>query len=83
MELVKNKPHDPQQLLSASSPGTLGAAAAAPQDKSITPLPSSPTGHHQATHPGSSGSATAGIQGWSLSWTQAEPRRGPETTACT
>lgn len=39
MELVKNKPHDPQQLLSASSTGMLGAAAAAPRDKSISPLP--------------------------------------------
>lgn len=81
MELVKNKPCDPRQLLSVSSPGTLGAAAAAPWDKSISPFLSSPTGHCQATHPGSSGSAAAGIQGWSLSWTQAEQRRGPQTTA--
>lgn len=38
MELVINKPHDPQQLLSASSAGMLGAAVAAPRDKSISPL---------------------------------------------
>lgn len=80
MELVKNKPRDPQQLPSASSPGMLGVAAAAPQDKSISPLPSSPMGHCQATHPGSSGSAAVGNQGWSLSWTQAEQRREPQTT---
>jgi len=83
MELVKNKSHDPQQLLSASSLDMLGAAKAAPRDKSISPLPSSPMGHHQATHPGSLGSAAAGIQGWSLSWTQAERHQGPQTTACT
>lgn len=42
MELVKNKHRDPQQLLSASSPSTPGAAVAAPQDKSISPVPSPP-----------------------------------------
>lgn len=78
MELVKNKPRDPEQLLSASSPGTLGAAAAVPQDKSISPLPSSPTDHCPATHPGSSGSAAAGIQGQSLSGPGLGSTQGPK-----
>lgn len=45
MELIKNKPHDQQQLLSSSSLTALGEAMAVPQDKSISPFPSSPMGH--------------------------------------
>lgn len=45
MELIKNKSHDQQQLLSSSSPIMLGEAMAVPQDKSIRPFPSCPMGH--------------------------------------
>lgn len=45
MELIKNKPCEQQQLLSSSSPITLGEAMAVPQDRSISPLPSCPMGH--------------------------------------
>lgn len=48
MEAVKNKPRDPQQLLSASGLGTLGAAVAAPKGEGSSAPPHIPTGHRQA-----------------------------------